>query len=178
MIPDSPAYQTQNPAQDRCSLCGHRDEHLTFESRPTGRDGKLQTWPFCTSCWTWFNETNGAGEDPHVHHAWLLFVTVLVRGKRFLSESEGDLKIAAVCKNRLTSCEHSNMISDHETPNSDYPGRTPHAAQGALLEQGNGHERSASEADRGARLAGREKSEEVKPLSATDAQTAETACTP
>jgi hypothetical protein len=62
---EASAYQTQNPVQDRCSLCNRRDEHLTFETRPTGRDGRLQTWPFCPSCQAQIEAEKLLALDPH-----------------------------------------------------------------------------------------------------------------
>ena len=81
--------------EGRCCLCGCREGPFRFDTRPTGPHLKVQSWPFCSSCWEWFHETNGGAADPHIGRAWLLFVTTLLRGKRFSLESEENLSVAS-----------------------------------------------------------------------------------
>lgn len=42
---------SQKPRSGCCSMCSDQNGPFTHESRPTGRDGIMQQWPFCAGCW-------------------------------------------------------------------------------------------------------------------------------
>jgi hypothetical protein len=44
-------FQSYPPRRDLCALCECRQGPFTFEPRPTGRDGAIQSWPYCAGCW-------------------------------------------------------------------------------------------------------------------------------
>jgi hypothetical protein len=42
----------ERPSRDLCAVCGKKvsEQDRIVEQRPTGKAGRLQAWPYCTSC--------------------------------------------------------------------------------------------------------------------------------
>lgn len=47
-------FQVKTPSKLRCSLCGALIiGEPCMEQRPTGKDGKAQSWAYCATDWEW-----------------------------------------------------------------------------------------------------------------------------
>jgi hypothetical protein len=69
----------QSGKTDRCWLCGCSDVAHT-ELRPTGPDGRLQSWPHCSSCWE-SCQSNGRDVEPGAWRMFIMFILQIDTGQ-------------------------------------------------------------------------------------------------
>jgi len=61
-----------------CCLCGNPEIH-TQESRPTGKIGKMQEWPFCLNCWDTLQRQR-AERHPEIALRYSIFLRYVIVG--------------------------------------------------------------------------------------------------
>ena len=78
-MPEILTFQRGTPRTDRCCLCDKR-EVSQIETRCTGKDGEVQQWSYCSSCWSMEQE---GGSDPDlVAQKYLVFLRWIFAGYR------------------------------------------------------------------------------------------------
>ncbi len=65
---DFAVFEAREPDPSLCCLCSTPAGPFTFEERPTGIGGRLQTWPFCQDCWSEY-QASEASDLAHLVNA-------------------------------------------------------------------------------------------------------------
>ncbi len=68
---------SQKPTPGMCCLCGSLEVALV-ESRPTGEDAMLQSWPFCETCRNVNRQR--PGNDAEICRRYIAFLKFVIGG--------------------------------------------------------------------------------------------------
>jgi hypothetical protein len=146
-----------------CCLC--RNKAIHTESRPSGKDGKLETWHFCEECRK-ESERQRADTTPEICQSYKIFLQFLC-GYRMQRAFYGN-PVADVTpgKRNIDPCNHISISSPHEKTSNEHTGGASQETQAALCRHGQEYDDYGAEPDRGLLEEGRRQNEKIITLEA------------
>ena len=153
---------SEKPNAGQCSLCNVSiNGNAVWEARASGKDGRIQRWPYCPRCWS--AQSDAEIDEVLLANRLLAFLRWILAGYRLERRPGAGGVYRIVPKKRIDLRNDVMLEIPHANTSSEDERRTPQEVQAGLCPSGHGNERAYPEMDSGLCGEGRKETEEINP---------------